>query len=394
MEKVVFFVIREMAIMFYLFVFRIIFSFFKLFPQKEKTIFVTYFGYNILHTIEALETFYEGDIVIVKSKHCRVDFQNRPNRTILDFKRFFVHNWLIFIYHLATSKKVFVDNYEGFLAASNFKNGTVCIQLWHAAGAIKKFGLEDISVKTRSKSAIKRFKKVYNRFHYVVVGSDKMTDIFCKSFGLTEDRILHTGIPRTDLFFDREKGKKIKKMIFDDYPILQNKKVILYAPTFRDGQMNSDSSPLDIKKMHNAFKDEYVLIMKTHPLVKNNMKLQFPDFVIDLSHYKNINELLLITDILISDYSSIPFEYCLLEKPMIFYPYDLEEYQDTRGIWEEYHQMVAGPIVKNTEEIIDIIQKNQFDIHEVIEFKKVWNKYSNGKSSENLVSYLYNTISK
>jgi len=104
-----------------------------------------------------------------------------------------------------------------------------------------------------------------------------------------------------------------------------------------------------------------------------------------------VNHLLLLTDILITDYSSIPFEFSLMEKPMIFYAYDLKEYTQIRGIQGEYRDIVPGPIARNTEDIIKYIQENSFDEITIKNYKNKWNKYSTGQSSVNLIKKLYKT---
>lgn len=381
--------VRELAIIIYLLVFRIVFSFFKLFPHQQKTLFVTYFGYNALYTIEELEKHVEEEIVVVTNRHCRVSFESKQNRSIIRLEKFGLYKWLRFVYHLATADKVLVDNYYGFLAVTKFKPSTKCIQLWHANGAIKKFGLTDMSVKNRGRLAIKRFKNVYNRFDHVVVGSDEMAYIFQKSFGLGPERILKTGIPRTDFFFDEEKKQKEKNRLLETYPVLRQKKVILYAPTFRDSQFENPEMPLDITFLQKSLGDKYVLMIKNHPLVKTDIHTSCKDFVVEVADNENVNNLLLVTDILISDYSSIPFEYAFLEKPMIFYAYDLEDYTKTRGIWGEYKDLVPGPIAKSTEDILHIIQEDKFDTKQIQDFQANWNAYSHGKSSENLVKFLF-----
>src|SRR5699024_8092175 len=129
--------------------------------------------------------------------------------------------------HLATCEKVIVDNYYGFLAAASFKSNVQCIQLWHAAGAIKQFGLKDPDIHGRSKRAYKRFNKVYQKFDQVVVGSERMASIFRDSFDLTDDKILRTGIPRTDFFFDDTAKKNAEQTLAREYPIINEKKVLL-----------------------------------------------------------------------------------------------------------------------------------------------------------------------
>src|SRR5699024_2135011 len=102
-------------------------------------------------------------------------------------------------------------------------------------------------------------------------------------------------------------------------------------------------------------------------------------------------DLLVGADILISDYSSIPFEFSLLERPMIFYAYDFYEYAKQRGVWPDYKEKVPGPVVTETNELIEVIRKNKFPVEKILAFQKEWNQYSNANSTENLVHTLYDT---
>src|SRR5690606_1337177 len=99
--------------------------------------------------------------------------------------------------------------------------------------------------------------------------------------------------------------------------------------------------------------------------------------------------LLVVTDILITDYSSIPFEFSLLNKPMVFFAYDLETYVQKRGIWERYEQFVPGPIVKRTDELIQVIKEKQFDMQKIEKFAREWNEYSTGNTSRQFVEKFY-----
>src|SRR5699024_12000479 len=136
--------------------------------------------------------------------------------------------------HPDSSRIVFSDKYFGLLSVPTFHSHVTCIQLWHAAGAIKQFGLKDPSTHFRTSRAIERFHKVYQRFDHVVVGSEKMADIFRESFGLDDDRMLRTGIPRTDFYFE-ESGKAVAiSALKQAYPSIDRRRAILYAPTIRD----------------------------------------------------------------------------------------------------------------------------------------------------------------
>ncbi|MEN2767349.1 CDP-glycerol glycerophosphotransferase family protein [Ornithinibacillus xuwenensis] len=341
-----------------------------------------------MYTLKELEKQTDDQVVVLKNSQCKANF-HADGRIILDFESTNIIHWFRAIYHLATSHKIIVDNYYGFLAVTNFKENVLCVQLWHAAGAIKQFALTDPSVEFRSPRAYKRFVDVYHRFNYVVVGSEKMASIFRKSFDLSSEHILRTGIPRTDFFFNKQEMKAAEESLREDFPVINKKKVILYAPTFRDDQLNVAELELDIKRMYKSLSRDYVLFLRLHPAINAEFKNDFPGFIYNVSSYPNINHLLVITDILISDYSSIPFEFSLLEKPMIFYAYDIDAYHESRGFWENYEEMVPGPVVKTTEEIIEVVKQNQFNLQEVSVFANQWNQYSKGYASERLIQALY-----
>ncbi|MFD1037148.1 CDP-glycerol glycerophosphotransferase family protein [Virgibacillus byunsanensis] len=381
--------VREFAIIVYLSIFRTLFNMFKLFPQKKKTTFVASFGDNILYTIKELEKQTDDQVVILKSSQCRLSFEDSLSRRVLDFETGNIIDWIRSIYHLATSEKIIADNYYGFLAVTEFDTNVQCIQLWHAAGAVKQFALKDPSIQNRSSRAYERFQKVYHRFDSVVVGSERMASIFRQSFNISNDRILRTGIPRSDFFFDGIAKKEAEKSLHEDFPIINKKKVILYAPTYRDNELNNTDLELDIEKMYREFKNEYVLFLRLHPAVDGKYQNKFPGFVFNVTSYPSMNHLLVVSDILISDYSSIPFEFSLLNKPMVFFVYDLDEYAKTRGFWENYEDLVPGPVVENTEDLIDVVKSENFNMEQVKVFADQWNQYSKGSSSKHLINALY-----
>jgi teichoic acid glycerol-phosphate primase len=384
---------RELAIELYLFIFKALFSVFRLFPLKKKTAFVVSFGDNARYILDEMNAQgIEGKRIILKGNHSRADFKGDGKTIVFHFEIKHLLHYLLSIYHLATSKVVIIDNYFGFLSAISFRPSVTCVQVWHAAGAVKQFGLKDPSAANRSPRAKERFQRVYNQFHYVVSGSDTMSGIFKASFGLPGENILSTGVPRTDFFFDEEKKSVAYQSLLGQFPGLEEKRTILYAPTFRENELKTSSIGLDIQELYDEFhQEEYVLLLKLHPAVSGEHELekQFPGFVYDLTNYHDVNEILLITDLLITDYSSIPFEYAFLEKPMIFFAYDLEHYEKERGFWEDYETQMPGPVVFSTQEIIEKIKTPSADYSGIKRFKEKWNEYSDGNSSKKLVDFLF-----
>ncbi|PPA70291.1 CDP-glycerol glycerophosphotransferase family protein [Jeotgalibacillus proteolyticus] len=375
----------------YLFIYKFFFSIFKVLPIKRKVVMYVTFRQNAYYIIrELLSREIELPIVLIcnKASYRRLKkFENNNVKLILN------DNKLLFfkkIFHLSTAKIIIVDNYFPFLAATNFKKEVECIQIWHAAGAIKSFGLPANNTHTRTKISIKRFHSVYNRFDKIVIGSDEMGTIFKKAFGLKKDIFLKTGIPRTDLFYLDEKKEQLKSAFLKKYPMAAKKKIILYAPTFRDTE--SYDYKLDIPYLKKKLGDQYYLIAKLHPVTKQTIIApdEVSDFFKLIDSPYDVNELLQVTDILITDYSSIPFEFCILEKPMVFFPYDLVEYSAERGLWMDYESFVPGPVAKDTESLVDRIQNidKLFDRQAVKEFNEIWNKYSKGQSSKDFVDYI------
>lgn len=381
---------REIAITAYLLFFKTIFTLFKLFPLKSKVVFVVSFSENNKKVYEEM---------LRQDLSCRTLFLTTekmyPIFSKLDGSDTFLfhvkkpYEFLCSIYHLATSKIIFVDNYYGFLSASDFREGVECIQLWHANGATKKFGLGDPSNQIRGSRAIRRFRQVYARFSRIAVGSRRMADIFQKAFHISSEKFLFTGIPRTDPFFLQRNEGLSKEKLYKRYPEIIGKKVILYAPTYRDHELNEQSLRLDVSKVMSELGDDYRLMIKLHPAVRQSLSMGVDyEGVINVSSHHNLNDILFVTDILITDYSSIPFEYSILGKPMIFYFYDYHLYNQKPGIWEEFLEDIPGPIAYETDEIIKIIKNGHFDLNKIQRFSDKWNEFSKGHSSENLVKYL------
>src|SRR5699024_9537106 len=125
-----------------------------------------------------------------------------------------------------------------------------------------------------------------------------------------------------------------------------------------------------------------------HPFVKNSYSIpyEYSDFFYDLSDYREINDLLLVTDVLITDYSSVCFEFALLKKPMLFYAFDVEKYIQERDFYYNYFDFIPGPLIRSTEEIVDTIQKKRFQLDKIDSFVKYFFDDTLGRASENVVN--------
>ncbi|MCP1461026.1 CDP-glycerol glycerophosphotransferase family protein [Bacillus amyloliquefaciens] len=279
---------------------------------------------------------------------------------------------------LFKSKAVITDNYFLMTSVLNRRPQTTCIQVWHANGSLKKFGLEDVTNQNRPASDISRFKKVYRSFDFVTVGSDAMADVFKKSFGIRDGQLLKTGIPLTDVYYEEHKPElKLK------WP----KKIILYAPTFRDYDMQSFRLPFTEEQLTNALNGEYMLLVKLHPAVLHQISASFESELIKNVSDMRLHDLLKAADILITDYSSVPFEFALLNKPIFFFTYDLEEYDQKRGLIDNYTSVIPGKACHDSEALLEEMTKKPFRAEEMKRFSDKWNMYSDGNSSEALLKF-------
>ncbi|MDY0394169.1 CDP-glycerol glycerophosphotransferase family protein [Virgibacillus halophilus] len=190
-------------------------------------------------------------------------------------------------------------------------------------------------------------------------------------------------------FFDRSEQAASLEKLQEEFPVIREKKVILYAPTFRDQELDAPAIALDMDKMYQRFHHEYVIFLRLHPAVNHTYENKHPGFVYNVSNGFSVNELLVAADVLITDYSSIPFEYALLHRPMIFFAYDLEAYMVNRGFTENYTDLVPGPIARDTDDVMDILETGYFDMEKISRFAREWNEYAHGESAASLVEAIY-----
>jgi CDP-ribitol ribitolphosphotransferase len=292
-------------------------------------------------------------------------------------------------YQLATAKFILLDDFYPMVYPLKIRKKTELVQLWHAVGAFKTFGFSRLG-RPGGPSPKSRNHRNYTK---AIVSSKNIAKHYAEGFGIDQEKVIATGIPRTDIFFDQDYQDKVRESLYEEYPFLRKKKVITFAPTFRGNGQQSAHYPIDrlhFDKLYHSLKDEYVFLFKVHPFVKNDFSIpyQYSDFFYDFSSYREVNDLLFITDILITDYSSVCFEYALLNKPMLFFSYDVEEYVQKRDFYYDYQSFIPGPLVRTTEEMIDTIQQKNFEMQKIEPFVKYFFDDLDGKSSERVVEQI------
>ena len=300
--------------------------------------------------------------------------------------------FLLKTYHLATSEFVLLDNVFLPMAYLRFRKSVKVIQLWHGTGTIKRFG-QDYNT-----GRLKVLEKRSNdRITHLIVNSEETKKQYAGAFGVDVNKVYVYGLPRTDLLFRKDKIEERKNKFYGQYPELIGKKLVLYAPTFRDREKDHPKLELDIDRISKELSPEYVVLLRLHPFVakafEQNILLKSYEAsasIRSMSLYEDINTLLLVSDYLITDYSSVIYEYCLLEKPMIFYAYDLEQFSDHgRGFYHPYEAYVPGPVVRNTEDIIKLLNKNTFPTEGMIDFVIKNYRYLDGKSAKRIYEHIF-----
>ena len=349
-----------------------LFSFFKVFTIKTN---------RISFIIDSGESF-KGNLDYIKK-----EFERRGN---FDFN-FFYKDKLSFssFKSLATSKYVFLNDNFFPLAFMNFKNETEVVQLWHAPGASKKFGGS-----VASDSDIEMLSKIGKNTDYLISSSKKIENYYSEAFQIDKEKIIPLGLPRIDYYFENHDLNRIKSDFCKKYGIDFDKKIILYAPTFRDEKKyNNVFDFLDLKKFYDVLGEEYVLALRLHPKIKDFYQddIESSENYVDCSDYPSEQELMMISDILITDYSSIMIEFAILDKPILFFVYDLDNYLNTeRGFYYDFEKTVPGKIVYSSDELINAIESNDFDKYKMSDFLKTQFDAIDGKSSERVVDFLLN----
>lgn len=253
-----------------------------------------------------------------------------------------------YYYYLATSK-YFVNNVN-FEDSYCKREGQIEVQTMHGT-PLKTMGL-DVKNDFKTQQSIDDYIRRNSRWNYLVVQGDFMAEKAYPCFKC-DCEILKTGYPRTDVLFDNseEKINKIKK----DLNIPLDKKVILYVPTWRI--RDKFDMKLEIEDMRKKLGDEYVLLIRLHHFCSKGYEIPADnEFVFDFNKYRSVEDLYLISDILITDYSSVMFDYATMRKPMIFFTYDIKEYADNlRGMYIDIEKEAPGPLVYTYEQLVDTI---------------------------------------
>lgn len=293
-------------------------------------------------------------------------------------------------YALARARVVVLDDYFFAAYVTPRRPGTLLVQTWHASGAFKRIGHSVRDASFGADAALTERVTIHAGYDLCLVGSSAAAPHYAEAFGLPPDRFRwDLGIPRTDLFFDAPRRAAAEAEVRRRYDIPADRRVILWAPTFRGDRVTEarDPAALDLAAVAGELASDHLLLLRLHPFVRARTAIpaEAAGFVRDASDHPDINELMLVADVLVTDYSSAIFEFSLLERPMAFFAPDLEAYERERGFYAGYRGWVPGPVFEQTDALARWLRDGPWDTERVRRFAEASFAVADGHATERLV---------
>jgi len=292
---------------------------------------------------------------------------------------------------LAGADVILLDDYQPVIYRLPPDPGRRIVQLWHASGAFKTVGYSRVG-KPGGPSPFWRRHKNYTA---AIVSGQHDVPYYAEAFGIPEERVVPTGIPRMDRFFDEEGRAAGRAAAVAAFPAIDGRKVMLFAPTFRGhGPRDAwyDYDRVDWAGLHAASAAaDAIVIVKMHPFVADPPPIPEPlrDRLIDGTRAPiDVNDLLFAVDLLITDYSSIVFEFSTLLRPMLFFAYDLEEYVASRDFYVPFTEFVPGRIARTFDEVLDALRDGEFEFEKVAAFARRHFDHLDGGATDRVIDEL------
>lgn len=265
------------------------------------------------------------------------------------------------MYHLATARACITDSYIVAISVLRHKPSLQVIQIWHALGAIKRFGLAALGTSEGRSEGLAAKLQMHQGYDWVIAGGPAMVGPFAEAFGMPESQVLPLGTPRVDLLRDETNVARQRATVRAAHPHLGRRPVVLYAPTFRIGDQ------VRVEPLLDALAQEDVdVIITLHPLDPRDFSDR-PGVVHDRSF--STLDLLPVADRVVSDYSAIVFDAAVLGIPLYFYVYDLNEYESRRGLFLDLEQDMPGPVSRDAGELARAIGAGAASAADVAAFR-------------------------
>ena len=330
-----------------------------------------------------------SNMVALKNALIREGLNPKEALRAITTKHYSILHWMKTLKKIAWADYIFLDDHSQTTDWLTIK-GAVITQLWHAGAGFKSTGYSRFGM-----PASPAPKSGHRQYTYGIAGSKKIRHFFSEVWGINDEMVLPTGMPRLDEYLDENYIEETANRLLNNYPVLckpsfdsaksvsttseswkdrKRDNIILFAPTYRGENKKHAFYPydkLDLDRLYKLCEEtDSVIIFKMHPFVEKQVPIpeEYKDRMIDLVKYPNINDLFYITDLLITDYSSNIYEFSLMRKPILFYAFDIDEYTKTRGFHRDYRTNVPGKIVETFDDMIQAIEKKDFEYEKVEEY--------------------------
>lgn len=375
---------------------------YRFIPSDKQTIlFISFHGRGYSDNPKALHQYitnhreYQNYRCIFAIKHHRQKNLTIPNAKIIEYFS------IPYFFYLARSK-YWIANCKLPKYVLK-KKDQIYLQTWHGTPLKKLAHNIEVPEGTtfyRSEMSVEEMRSTYDndvsKYTYMISPSSFTTEVFQSAFAINKERLIETGYPRNDILsnYHQEEIQKIKA----DLNLPDDKKIILYAPTWRDNSYNlkgyTFKLEVDFKKWQEALGNEYIVVFKPHYLIINDFDLDsVKDFVYYIDPQADISSLYLIADILVTDYSSVFFDYAILNRPIYFYMYDLDSYRDElRGFYLDIYQDLPGAIIEDENELLTALANNDYDYSRLTAFNQRFNNHEDGNASKRVIDILFKQV--
>ncbi len=293
-------------------------------------------------------------------------------------------------YHLANARVTLVDDYFFPMYVVTPRKGTLRVQVWHAAGAFKKFGYSVLDKSFGADEDLVRKVAIHSNYSIALVSSMNVAPHYAEAFNSSPEIFCSAvGMARTDILTDPDRRATAESRARAAFPQAAGRKVVLYAPTFRGETVGRAryENLLDLEEMSRTLGDGYLVLLKLHPFVREGLVIppHLAGFAVDACGYPDVNELMLIADILVSDYSSVIYEFALLGRPILFLAPDEDAYDIERGFYFDFRRDAPGPIFEDTAGLAAAIRDGAWDLERVRAFAAANFDVADGRATERMV---------
>lgn len=290
---------------------------------------------------------------------------------------------------IAKADIIITDDYVPAFNTLALAESVRVIQLWHAGAGFKGVGYA-----RWGHFGCPPPYSAHRRTDFAITDSMKIREFFSEPFGILEEQVIPTGMPRMDPYLSEDNRAKVTQKLYEAYPSFKGRRVILFAPTYRGRNRKTAYYPyhlIDFEQLYRYCEEtDSVVLFKMHPWVPGEVEIEerYRDRFCSMNDYPNINELFYITDLLITDYSSCIYEFMLMKKPMLFFAFDQERYAVSRGFHRDYASNVPGKIVKTFDELLRAMQEDDYEFEKVRQMLPEYFDHVDTGNSDRVIDWL------